>query len=180
MRQRRRWINGSNFAQFYVLRHFCKFCKSQHGCCRKIWISIFYAYYLFNSLLAFIVVGMLYFTFSMVIRDFFSAKGYDFTIENPELVEYGNTPIVIILEVTYLVLLFQTMLLSLSVNLKSAKCQLNCISITYGFIMMFFLILAYFYFFFTVTARPDKNSVDVPSFSHRVLVALSVIIVILS
>ncbi len=79
-------------------------------------------YYLINSLLGFIVVGMLYFTFSIVIRDFFSAKGYDFTIDNPELVEHGNTPLVIVLEVSYLVLLFQTMLLSLSVNLKSAKC----------------------------------------------------------
>lgn len=55
----------------------------------------------------------------------------------------------IIFEVVYLLLLFQTLLLSLSVNIRSAKCQIYCVSILYGLIMIFFVTLAYFYFFFS-------------------------------
>lgn len=106
LRQRRRWINGSNFAQFYVLKHFCGFCRTNHRCCCKVWISIFYIYYLINSIFGFLVVGLMYFTFSLVIRDFFSAKGFDPFEERPELARHGNTICVIIFEVSYLVLLF--------------------------------------------------------------------------
>ena len=109
MRQRRRWINGSNFAQFYVIKHFCRLRETSHNCCRRGLINIFYVYYLINSLLGFLVVGMLYFSFSIVLRSFFSERGYDFTVSNPDSIDaypHGNTPLVIIFEVTYLCLLF--------------------------------------------------------------------------
>ncbi len=108
-------------------------------------------------MLGFVVVGMLYFSFSIVLRDFFSARGYDFLVEHPERSPHGNTPLVIILEVTYLVLLFQVLLLSLTVGLDSAKAQLKCISIFFGVMMMFFLFVAYFYFFFAITATPTEE-----------------------
>ena len=70
IKQRRRWINGSNFAQFYVLQYLSRITKTKHSCCSKIWILLFYIYYLLNSFLAFIIVSMLYFSFSVVLRDF--------------------------------------------------------------------------------------------------------------
>ena len=99
MRQRRRWINGSNFAQFYVIKHFCRLRETSHNCCRKSLIYLFYVYYLINSLFGFLVVGMLYFSFSIVLRSFFSERGNDFTVSNPDDINaypYGNTPLVII------------------------------------------------------------------------------------
>lgn len=73
-----------------------------------------------NTLLTFLIVGMLYFSYSIVLRDFFGAKGYDFTIDNPKEVPLKNTPLVIIFESFYLILIVWTMLLSLSVNIETA------------------------------------------------------------
>ena len=78
LKQRRRWINGANFAQFYVLQKMCRITKTKHSCCSKTWIMLFYLYYILNSILAFIVVAMLYFSFSVVLRDFMTR--FDFTV----------------------------------------------------------------------------------------------------
>ena len=83
LKQRRRWINGTTFAQFYVLTHFMRICRTKHNCCRKLWISLFYLYYLMNSVLSFLVVGVLYFCYSIVLRDFFSTNGFDFLVNDP-------------------------------------------------------------------------------------------------
>lgn len=134
-----------------------------------------------NSLLSFLVVGVLYFCYSIVVRDFFSTNGFDFTVNNPEATEHGNTPLVILFEVLYLLLLFQTLLLSLSVNIRTAKCQIYCISIVFGILMLFFVVLAYFYFFFSFSEVTDiSQDTDAPSYAFKVIVAVSIGIVILS
>ena len=83
IKQRRRWINGANFAQFYVIKRFMRIWRTRHKCCTKMWISLFYLYYLMNTLLTFLIVGILYFSYSIVLRDFFGAQGHDFTVSNP-------------------------------------------------------------------------------------------------
>lgn len=82
LKQRRRWINGANFAQFYVLKYLFRITKTKHSCCSKTWILLFYFYYFLNSILAFIIVAMLYFSFSVVLRDFM--VNHDFTVDDPK------------------------------------------------------------------------------------------------
>lgn len=38
-----------------------------------MWISLFYLYYLMNTFLTFLIVGILYFSYSIVLRNFFGA-----------------------------------------------------------------------------------------------------------
>ena len=70
IKQRRRWINGSNFAQFYVIKNFCNLQRTNHKCCTKCVIFVFYIYYVINSAFSFIIVGMFYSSFSIMIRDY--------------------------------------------------------------------------------------------------------------
>lgn len=58
----------------------------------------------------------------------------------------NNTPLVRIFESLYLLLIIWMLLLSLSVNVKLASCQITLISVISGLLMFFFIILAYYYF----------------------------------
>ncbi len=77
---------------------------------------MFYVYYVINSAFAFVIVGMFYSSFSIMIRDFM--------IENDPLGRdnLGNTPLVRLFESVYLILIIWMLLISLSVNLKLAHC----------------------------------------------------------
>lgn len=62
--------------------------------------------------------------------------------------------------------------------MKSATCQLKCISLSFGIMMLFFLFIGYSYFFFAITS--STNTSQTASSAAQSLVAASIIIVILS
>ena len=77
MKQRRRWINGSNFASFYVLSNCYGIFKSRHSKTRKFAMFFLFLYYFLNSLLTWILVGSFYATFSILLRATFPADDTD-------------------------------------------------------------------------------------------------------
>ncbi len=123
LRQRRRWINGSNFAQLYVIRHFCALKKTTHSCCAKTAIFAFYLYYILNSAFTFILVGLFHAGFSLLLRQFLSTR-------DPLAATCSDTPSVVsVLDGLYLALLLWILLVSLSVDLRLVRCQLTFLAI---------------------------------------------------
>ncbi len=84
-----------------------------------------------NAFFTFIIVGMFYSSFSIMVRNLFGDV---------------NSMQVRVLENVYLVLLAWMILISLTADAKMVSCQIQMISIFYGFMMYFFIALAYFYF----------------------------------
>ena len=63
IKQRRRWMNGSLFGTYHVLRNFTKItgCKrTRHGYLQKLGITIFLIYYIFAFLLGLFILGAMY------------------------------------------------------------------------------------------------------------------------
>ena len=116
---------------------------------------MFYIYYVINSAFSFIIVGMFYSSFSIMIRDFMESND-PISRDDPT----GNTPLVRIFEALYLLLIIWMLLLSLSVNVKLAGCQITLISVISGLLMFFFIILAYFYFLGNLSDALTGNNED--------------------
>ena len=71
IKQRRRWINGSTFATFFVLLNFCSIWKTKHNCCRKLLVCLFFLINLLQTILTFVLVGCFYASFSIIVRTAF-------------------------------------------------------------------------------------------------------------
>ena len=65
MLQRRRWINGSNFAMFYVLGKYSEICGTKH-CVRQLFFLFLYIYYVVQAALSYCTIGTYYFVYYMI------------------------------------------------------------------------------------------------------------------
>ena len=164
LKQRRRWINGSNFAQFYVIKNFCRLSRTAHSKCRKCFIYIFYLYYMVNAFFTFVLVGMFYASFSIMLRNFFG------DVLGTEANE--NSSYVRLFENGYLVLLVWMVLISLTADANLVQCQIQMISIIFGFFMFFFMALAVVYFYQAVS---NDQTVSSPTIRYLTVAAMFVV-----
>jgi len=63
--QRRRWINGSNFAMYYVLGKYAEICQTKHSL-RQFFFLLLYFYYVIQALLGYFSLGTFYFIYYMI------------------------------------------------------------------------------------------------------------------
>ena len=77
IKQRRRWINGSNFATLFVLAHFVNIYKTDHKCGRKSAFTFLFIYQVLNTILAFMLPGCSYAAFSVLVRQAFKPDEND-------------------------------------------------------------------------------------------------------
>ena len=63
--QRRRWINGSNFALYYVISIFSRIFKTKHRI-RLIFIGLIFLFYVIQVILSYFILGTFYFVYYMI------------------------------------------------------------------------------------------------------------------
>jgi len=67
MLQRRRWINGSNFAMYYNLGIYSKVCQTKHKLFfRQIFIFFLFLYYFLTAILSYFTLGTFFFGYYMI------------------------------------------------------------------------------------------------------------------
>jgi len=64
--QRRRWINGSNFAMYHNLGIFSNICKTKHRY-RLIFIFFLFLWYALTALFSYFILGTFYFAYYMIV-----------------------------------------------------------------------------------------------------------------
>ena len=112
MRQRRRWFNGSLFATLHVMSNPGKVALSNCWCksfCRNIYFLVLYIYMILINILAFVLVGAFYATFSIFVRAILPHS------KDPNIFKAAN-----VLENVYLIFLFLIIILSTSIRLEWA------------------------------------------------------------
>lgn len=87
--QRRRWINGSWFSMIYSIRRCNKINTSGHDRKTKILFKLLMIYYSLASLFSWLLVGSLYYSFTLSIEELAKSKLFD----NPCAVEFFTQPI---------------------------------------------------------------------------------------
>lgn len=136
IKQRRRWINGSNFASIYVLKNFGKINMSAHHRFRKISIFILFLYYILNTLLTFCLVGSFYAAFSILVRN---ALDY----QDPKAIySIANN-----LENIYILMLFLILMLSLCKDVEKSLREFKIMIFLFGCFMFYTLFTSLQYFF---------------------------------
>jgi len=65
MLQRRRWINGSNFALYYVLGNYHEMFQTKHRM-RHFFFLLLYVYYIIQTILGYFTLGTYYFVFDII------------------------------------------------------------------------------------------------------------------
>ncbi len=133
LKQRRRWINGSNFALLHVLANFLTLWKTKHTMCRKLIFTLFYIYQILLSILAFVIVGSSYASFSVFARHSFPVEQW-----------YNMSSM---LENAYLVILFLIIIWALCKPVDKSEYFYPLASICLGVLMCFMLYFTYLYFF---------------------------------
>jgi cellulose synthase/poly-beta-1,6-N-acetylglucosamine synthase-like glycosyltransferase len=71
MLQRRRWINGSNFAMFYVLGKYSEIYETRH-LVRQFSFLLLYIYFVIQAVLGYFTLGIYYFVYYMICEKNFS------------------------------------------------------------------------------------------------------------
>eukprot|EP00830_Metopus_es_P000925 TRINITY_DN10802_c0_g1_i1.p1 TRINITY_DN10802_c0_g1~~TRINITY_DN10802_c0_g1_i1.p1 ORF type:complete len:724 (-),score=71.19 TRINITY_DN10802_c0_g1_i1:79-2250(-) len=147
MKQRRRWINGSNFASFFVLSHFPKIWGAQHSIIRKLVLSFLFIYHIFLSILTFLSVGCGYAAFSVFTR-------YRFPPEN----WYDLTSV---LENIYLITLFLILIWSLCKDINASSLFFGITSIIMGLLLSYMIYATLVYLLWDIGEEKDKNLTNI-------------------
>jgi cellulose synthase/poly-beta-1,6-N-acetylglucosamine synthase-like glycosyltransferase len=135
IKQRRRWINGSTFASLFVLANFWNIWKTRHSKLRKFLITLLFVYYVFNTILTFMLVGTFYATFTILLRTKFL---------NTDMNDFDNP--VMYLENVYIGLIILIFIWSCNKDVGLSYIFYALKSIILGFFMLFTLYTMYNYF----------------------------------
>lgn len=144
--QRRRWINGSWFALIDSLREFKKVNKSSHSCFTKFCIYLEMIYFGVNVLFAFLMVGLFFLTFSVLLRNTFPDD-----TEDKDLFDIGNAFIIL-----YFTILLVVFILSLSTKPIHVNGFYHLISVILG-LYMFAIIALMINFFINLDTDDQIN-----------------------
>ena len=133
LKQRRRWINGSLFGTYHVINHFCDLIsctRTRHSKCRQFCVSLFLIYYVLTFLFQFFLIGGLYAATTTYItneirNDFEDSSGFF-----GSLMRSADT----IFSYTYLILLFLSIMVSLSEPVDRGMCKYYCILVVFGIV----------------------------------------------
>lgn len=123
LRQRWRWVNGSLFATFHVIKNFCWIWQRENSLFDNIWKMFFlilYSFMIVQTFLSFFLVGLFYAVFSIFIRSQL-VSSFDLGFQP------GN-----IVENIYIVLLFFTFVFSTMVSIEKAQQGFNIIMSGFG------------------------------------------------
>jgi chitin synthase len=135
MLQRRRWINGSTFASFYVLANCHVVFKSRHSMKTKFTMFFLFVYYFFSSFLTWILVGSFYATFSILLRATFPADDTD------KISDTANT-----IEINYILCLLFTVIWSSLKDVQKSGFFYSLVTVIFGLVMYlsYFTLIQYF------------------------------------
>ena len=123
LKKRRRWFNGNLFASPSAFTSIYRVFKYRDGSAtRKVFYLFLYLYIFFSTMFSFVLVGLLYATFSIIVR---SAFNYS---ENSDMTKPAN-----ILENIYLTFLSLIVILSTSISrIEKADCGFKLASLFMG------------------------------------------------
>jgi chitin synthase len=122
--QRRRWINGSWFSMIYAIRRCNKIDTSGHSTTTKIFFKLLMIYYSLASLFSWLLVGALYFSFTVTFNFLKSKSRGDYK----EILEYATGSILFL----YTGLLIITLIYSFAVKPKKVENHLWWMSFILG------------------------------------------------
>ena len=143
IKQRRRWINGSNFATLFVLANFINIYRTNHGCGRKAAFTFLFFYQVLNTILAFMLPGCSYAAFSVLARA-------AFPIEEDDSTSDSVTNPAIFIENIYLLLMLYIMMWSLAKEVTTS-------GFFYGMTVFLFGLISYFAYY-TLVLFATKSS----------------------
>ena len=98
--QRRRWINGSNFVFFYIIKNICEILNSNHSCFQKLAFFINAIASLVQQLLGFISSGLFYGSTITFIRYILKIQGYTIDESIIEMILFGIILVMVLVSVT--------------------------------------------------------------------------------
>jgi chitin synthase len=133
IKQRRRWINGSNFASFFVLGNFGAVWNAKHSFTRKCIFTLLFIYQIFLSGLTFVLIGSGYATFSIFSEATFPVTDF-YNLSN-------------IIEYIYVGLLLLILIWSLCKSVDSSDIFYGIVAILMGCLMGYMSYTTYAYFF---------------------------------
>ena len=128
MKQRRRWINGANFATLHTVMNFRQIKNSTHSFLRKFFIMLFYILYVINFLFTYIIVGTFYTTFCVFLSIALGTSG------DNDIYSVSN-----IVNNAYLMMLFVILIMSLSNNVMDANFTFHLVSLIFGVLMWYII-----------------------------------------
>jgi cellulose synthase/poly-beta-1,6-N-acetylglucosamine synthase-like glycosyltransferase len=143
IKQRRRWINGSNFATLFVLYHFLpQVFKTKHNACRKVSFIFQFIYMAVNTLMVFLLPALMYSSFCQL---------------NESLIT--NATLKFALEIIYGSVLFVILIMSIASPLDNAILYFQVSSIILGLFFILNMVEFYFYIFKKnlITLRGKNN-----------------------
>ncbi|KAF4721625.1 Chitin synthase, class 2 [Perkinsus olseni] len=135
IKQRRRWLNGSFFAQLFSLWQGLfqfRIFTTRHNVIRKLALMIELIYYIFNTIMTWFLVGVFYLTFLILWDDFLVNDG-DHLFEGADIV-------FVVIKFIYLLLMFCIFLLAMGTAPDAPRRSLRVlyvlISLLFGVFMM--------------------------------------------
>ena len=131
--QRRRWINGSWFSMIYAIRRCNKINKSGHSWKTRFLFKILMIYYSLASLFSWLLIGSLYYSFTLSIEEITKEK----IIGNPCGVEFLTLPVLFL----YSGMLLIVLICSFSVKPKTVENLFWWISVTLSLLTSFNIII---------------------------------------
>ena len=192
IKQRRRWMNGSLFGTYHVIKntvHVLSCNRTRHGRCFKCGFSFFMIYYILSFTLSFFILGAMYTVITVFFQDYLS-KLIEAILgeDNEELIVEITGYVNAFLNYFYIALAFCSVVVSLTRPVERGIWMFKVVMIIFGICMyvtlggiLYFLISTGFYPEILYYQRYSKWShTGLHNFSYLVLAGTIMMVVFIA